>query len=48
VLDTLLGSHAENVYRHLGWQRAGEIPDFAAAPDGELFPTVYYFKRLEP
>ena len=48
VLDTLLGSHAEKVYRHLGWQRAGEIPDFAAAPDGELFPTVYYFKRLEP
>jgi GNAT superfamily N-acetyltransferase len=47
VLDTLLGSHAENVYRHLGWQRAGEIPAFAAAPDGELFPTVYYFKRLE-
>ena len=47
VLDTLLGSHAETVYRHLGWQRAGEIPAFAAAPDGELFPTVYYFKRLE-
>jgi acetyltransferase len=46
VLDTLLGSHAENVYRHLGWSRAGEIPDFATAPDGELFPTVYYFKRL--
>jgi acetyltransferase len=46
VLDTLLGSHAENVYRHLGWSRAGEIPDFAMSPDGELFPTVYYFKLL--
>ena len=46
VLDTLLGSHAEDVYRHLGWSRAGEIPDFATAPDGELFPTVYYFKQL--
>jgi len=46
VLDTLLGSHAENVYRHLGWSRAGEIPDFATSPDGELFPTVYYFKQL--
>lgn len=46
VLDTLLGSHAESVYRHPGWQRAGEIPEFAAAPDGEL--TVYCFKRLEP
>ena len=46
VLDTLLGSHAEEVYRHLGWSRAGEIPDFATSPDGELFPTVYYFKQL--
>ncbi len=46
VLDTLLGSHAENVYRHLGWSRAGEIPDFATSPDGKLFPTVYYFKQL--
>jgi acetyltransferase len=47
VLDTLLGSHAENVYRHLGWSRAGEIPGFATSPDGELFPTVYYFKQLD-
>jgi len=46
VLDTLLGSHAENVYRHLGWSRAGEIPGYATTPEGELFPTVYYFKQL--
>lgn len=45
-LDTLLDSHAEDVYRHLGWSRAGEIPDYAAAPDGVLFPTVLYFKQL--
>ena len=37
---------AEDVYRHLGWSRAGEIPDFATTPDGEHFPTVYYFKQL--
>lgn len=47
VLDTLLGSDAENVYRHLGWTRAGEIPQYAAAPDGEIFPTVVYFKALK-
>jgi acetyltransferase len=46
VLDTLLGSQAEEVYRHLGWTRAGEIPQYAAAPDGEIFPTVVYFKAL--
>jgi hypothetical protein len=48
VLDTLLGSQAEDVYRHLGWARAGEIPQYAAAPDGEIFPTVVYFKALTP
>jgi ribosomal protein S18 acetylase RimI-like enzyme len=46
VLDTQAGSHAEGVYRHLGWQRAGEIPGYAAAPDGALHPTAYYFKAL--
>ena len=45
-LDTLRASRAEDVYRHLGWSRAGEIPDYAATPDGELFPTVLYFKQL--
>ena len=47
VLDTLLASHAENVYRHLGWSRAGEIPGYATTPEGELCPTVYYFKQLD-
>jgi acetyltransferase len=46
VLDTLQGSQAEQVYGHLGWQRAGEVPDYAAAPDGALFPTVIFFKQL--
>jgi len=46
VLDTLLGSQAEDVYRHLNWIRAGEIPEYAASPAGELFPTVVYFKAL--
>ena len=44
VLDTESGSVAESVYRHLGWQRAGEIPGFALTPDGRLHATVYYYK----
>lgn len=48
VLDTLAGSGAEAVYQHLGWQRAGEIPNYAASPDGESHATVYYFKSLAP
>lgn len=46
VLDTEAGSPAETVYQHLGWHKAGEIPDYAANPDGSLHPTAYYFKRL--
>ena len=46
VLDTLRGSEAEPFYRGLGWQRAGEIPDYAAAPDGQRFPTVVYYRML--
>ena len=46
VLDTLSGTFAETVYQHLGWQRGGEIPQYAATPDGVLHATVYYYKLL--
>lgn len=46
VLDTQAGSDAEAVYRHLGWQRAGEIPAYAASPEGTLHATALYFKQL--
>ncbi|WP_206060546.1 GNAT family N-acetyltransferase [Nitrincola alkalilacustris] len=45
-LDTLAGSPAESIYQHLGWQRVGEIPDYAAEPGGVLFPTVIFYKKL--
>lgn len=48
VLDTLAGSQAEAIYRHFQWQRAGEIPDWARHTDGELHPTVLFYKRLAP
>jgi len=46
VLDTPSGSQAEAVYAHLGWQRAGEIPDYDACAEGRLHSTARYFKRL--
>ncbi|WP_213086203.1 GNAT family N-acetyltransferase [Roseateles sp. DAIF2] len=46
VLDTEAGSAAEAVYTHLGWSKAGEIPHFAASPDGVLQPTALYYKLL--
>jgi len=47
VLDTPAGSQAEAVYAHLGWQRAGEIPDYDACAEGRLHSTARYFKRLQ-
>lgn len=46
VLDTLAGTHAETVYRHLGWHKAGEIPQYAATPDGELHATAHHYKFI--
>lgn len=46
VLDTQTGSVAEGVYTRLGWQKSGEIPDFAADPDGVLRNTTLFYKRL--
>ena len=46
VLDTLRDSTAERVYAQLGWTRAGEVPRYAASPDGELHATVYYYKLI--
>ena len=47
VLDTQTGSIAEKVYQHLGWVKAGEIPDYAASPDGNLHGTTYFYKKIQ-
>jgi GNAT superfamily N-acetyltransferase len=46
VLDTVTGSEASRVYERLGWQRAGDIPNYALMPDGAFCSTTYYFKML--
>jgi GNAT superfamily N-acetyltransferase len=45
-LDTEPGKPAETLYRKLGWVLAGSIPDYATTPDGQLHPTVIYYKQL--
>ena len=47
VLDTIAGSYAERLYAQLGWTRAGEIPGYAGMPNGELRPTVVFYRRLD-
>lgn len=46
VLDTQVGSGAETLYQKLGWQKVGEIPGYAASPDGTMRATAYYYKSL--
>lgn len=46
VLDTITGHAGERLYARHGWQRAGEIPNFALWPDGRPCPTTYYYKLL--
>jgi acetyltransferase len=47
VLDTLKEGGAESLYERLGYQRAGEIPNFAITTDGKGFEaTVLYYKIL--
>jgi GNAT superfamily N-acetyltransferase len=46
VLDTITGSDAARLYAALGWTRAGEIPRYAAMPDGRLEATTIFFKEL--
>ena len=45
VLDTASGD-AERLYARHGWQRCGQIPDYALWPDGALCATTVFFKSL--
>ncbi len=46
VLDTVTGTSAYRLYTRNGWQRVGEIPDYALMPNGERCPTTIFYKAL--
>jgi GNAT superfamily N-acetyltransferase len=46
VLDTVTGSDAERLYARTGWQRVGEIPNYALMPDGPSCATTIFYKAL--
>jgi acetyltransferase len=46
-LDTETGSTAEYLYQGLGYERVGQIPDYACSPDGHYRPTSLYYKTLQ-
>lgn len=45
VLDTA-SDDARRLYERGGWQRLGNIPDYALLPDGALCDTTIYWKKL--
>ena len=47
TLDTRTGDVSENLYRSLGFEQAGVIPDFAFDPDGgSKHATTYLYRYL--
>lgn len=47
-LDTAADEGAAGFYEKLGYQKAGEIPDYALKPHGGLTATILYYKRIDP
>lgn len=45
VLDTA-NSHAEALYKKLGWVRVGEIPNYALLPNGNPCATTVFWKAI--
>jgi len=46
VLDTVTGGDAERLYQRAGWQRVGNVPNYALMPDGAICGTTFYCKQL--
>jgi acetyltransferase len=45
-LDTEPDKPAHEMYERSGWLRAGEIPDYARTPDGQLHSTFLFYRRV--
>jgi GNAT superfamily N-acetyltransferase len=46
-LTTHADTDADRIYEHLGWTRAGVIPDYSLLPSGELTANSFFYLRLE-
>jgi len=47
VLDAVTRGDAARLYERLGWQRVGDIPNYALFPEGGLCSTTVYYRQLE-
>jgi GNAT superfamily N-acetyltransferase len=48
VLDAVTGDDAFRLYGRLGWNRVGDVPNFALYPDGRPCSTTYFWKAISP
>ncbi|NYI02606.1 GNAT family N-acetyltransferase [Cupriavidus plantarum] len=46
VLDTVTGGDAERLYKRAGWERVGDVPNYALMPDGSFCGTTFYHKQI--
>jgi GNAT superfamily N-acetyltransferase len=46
VLDAVTDGDAARLYARGGWQRVGDIPDYALMPDGAFCSTTVFYKDL--
>ncbi|AOK57199.1 GNAT family N-acetyltransferase [Burkholderia stagnalis] len=46
VLDTVTGSDAARLYERAGWQRVGDVPNYALMPDGTYCGTTFFHRQL--
>jgi GNAT superfamily N-acetyltransferase len=46
VLDTIADSPAESLYRSLGWNVTGAVPNYAMLPDGTPWGATFFWKDL--
>jgi hypothetical protein len=46
-LDTRLGDPSELLYRSLGWEFAGSIPQYARSANGALDANAIYYRLLD-
>jgi GNAT superfamily N-acetyltransferase len=46
VLDTVTGGDAQRLYERAGWERVGDVPNYALMPDGEFCGTTFFHKQL--
>ncbi|RFU63633.1 GNAT family N-acetyltransferase [Bacillus sp. V59.32b] len=46
ILDTREGDVSNQLYRSMGYNAAGRIPNYAKSADGQLHATIIYYKSL--